>query len=77
MSHPVIMVMEEAINNFVAWSNDIFSYNVEQFRHDTHMIIVVLMHRRSLDLRGAVDYAGLMCKGVIQRFVSWVEELDR
>ncbi|KAF8135132.1 isoprenoid synthase domain-containing protein [Boletus edulis] len=84
MSHPVIMSMEEATNDLVTWSNDIFSYNVEQSRHDTHNMIVVLMREQGLDLQGAVDYVGALCKGTIQRFEdnrailpSWGGELDK
>ncbi|KAG8212951.1 isoprenoid synthase domain-containing protein [Butyriboletus roseoflavus] len=68
MSHPVIMAMEEATNDLVTWSNDIFSYNVEQSRRDTHNMIVVLMREQGLDLQGAVDYVGALCKGTVQRF---------
>ncbi|KAG9315373.1 isoprenoid synthase domain-containing protein [Chiua virens] len=84
MSHPVIMAMEEATNDLVTWSNDIFSYNVEQSRWDTHNMIVVLMREQGLDLQGAVDYVGALCKGTVQRFEdnramlpSWGEELDK
>jgi hypothetical protein len=42
------------------------------------------MHARGLDLQGAVDCAGQMCKEAIQRFEfnhtilpSWEEEIDR
>ncbi|OJA19105.1 hypothetical protein AZE42_10031 [Rhizopogon vesiculosus] len=84
MSHPVIMAMEEAINDVVTWSNDLFSYNVEQSRRDTHNIITVLMCEQGLDLQSAVDYIGQLCKASIQRFEdnrailpSWGEELDR
>ncbi|KAF8840213.1 terpene synthase [Paxillus ammoniavirescens] len=83
MSHPVIMAMEEATNDLVTWSNDIFSYNVEQSRGDTHNMIVVLAREQGLDLQGAVDYVGALCKGTIQRFEenramlpSWGQELD-
>ncbi|KAG2061081.1 terpenoid synthase [Suillus hirtellus] len=84
MSHPVIMAMEEATNDLVTWSNDIFSYNVEQSRHDTHNIVVVLMREQGLNLQGAIDYVDRMCKGSIQRFEdnrdilpSWGEQLDK
>ncbi|KAJ8597532.1 terpenoid synthase [Rhizopogon salebrosus TDB-379] len=84
MSHPVIMAMEEATNDLVTWSNDIFSYNVEQSRRDTHNMIAVLMREQDLDLQGAVDYLGRLCKSTVQRFEdnrailpSWGEELDR
>lgn len=57
---------------------------MEQSRSDTHNIIVVLMREQSLDLQGAVDYIGWLCKGSVQRFEdnravlpSWGAELDR
>ncbi|OAX40418.1 terpenoid synthase [Rhizopogon vinicolor AM-OR11-026] len=83
MSHPVIMAMEEAVNDLVAWSNDMFSYNVEQSRGDTHNIIMVIMHEHGLDLQGAMEYCGGLCKDAIQRFEdnramvpSWGKYID-
>ncbi|KAG1727756.1 isoprenoid synthase domain-containing protein [Suillus paluster] len=83
MSHPIIMAMEEATNDYVSWINDIFSYNKEQSRHDTHNIIAVLMHGQGLDLQGAVDYTGRLCADAVKRFEanrailpSWGEEID-
>lgn len=42
------------------------------------------MHEQGLDLQGAVDYSGQLCKSAIQRFEnnratlpSWGEEVDR
>ncbi|KAF9237784.1 isoprenoid synthase domain-containing protein [Melanogaster broomeanus] len=73
-AHPVIQ----------SWSNDIYSYNVEQCRGEPHNLIIVLMHHQEISLQDAVDYAGALCKGSIQRFEenravlpSWGEEIDR
>ncbi|KAG2073063.1 terpene synthase, partial [Suillus decipiens] len=86
MSHPVVMALEVAANDHVAWSNDILSYKKEESRGDAHWhnIVAVLMHDRGLDLQSAIDYAGQMCKDAIQRFdsnrdilPSWGEEVDR
>ncbi|KAG1889039.1 isoprenoid synthase domain-containing protein [Suillus fuscotomentosus] len=84
MSHPVMIAVEEATNDFITWSNDIFSYNVEQSRHDTHNLVVVLMREQDLNLQGALDYSDWLCKGAIQRFEhnraiipSWGRELDK
>lgn len=69
VSHPVIMAMEDAANDYIAWSNDIFSHNKEQSRHDTYTnLIAVLMREQGLDLQDAVDYSGQLCKSAIQRF---------
>ncbi|KAG2340424.1 terpenoid synthase [Suillus weaverae] len=84
MSHPIMMATEDAANDHISWSNDVFSYNVEQSRHETHNLIAVLMRERGLDLQGAVDYSGQMCKSAMRRFEdnratlpSWGEEVDR
>ncbi|KAG1851966.1 isoprenoid synthase domain-containing protein [Suillus subluteus] len=86
MLHPVIKALEDAIGDHVAWANDILSYNKEQSRGSApwENIVAVLMHDRGLDLQGAIDYAGQMCKDAIQRFESspailpsWEEEVDR
>ncbi|EIW83595.1 terpene synthase [Coniophora puteana RWD-64-598 SS2] len=81
--HPTLAAMEEATNDLVTWSNDIFSYNKEQVTDDTHNMIPVLMRERGLDLQGAVDFVGRLCKGTIERFEterarlpSWGPELD-
>ncbi|KAG1852766.1 isoprenoid synthase domain-containing protein, partial [Suillus subalutaceus] len=72
MLHPVIMALEDAANDYIAWSNDILSYNKEQSRGDAHWhnIVAVLMHDRGLDLQGAIDYTGQLCKDVIQRLCT-------
>ena len=67
---------------------DIFSYNVEQARHDTHNMIEVLMHHQSLALQSAVDVVGELCKQSIDRFIedraalselspTWGAKIDR
>ena len=63
---------------------DIFSYNVEQSKGDTHNMIPVVMNQHGLDLQSAVDFVGKMCKDAIDRFVddraqlpSWGPKIDR
>jgi len=63
---------------------DIFSYNVEQSKGDTHNMIPVVMHQEGVDLQTAVDFVGNMCKQSIDRFnedrarlPSWGPEIDR
>ncbi|KAG2129186.1 isoprenoid synthase domain-containing protein [Suillus bovinus] len=86
ISHPVVVALQDATNDHMVWSNDIFSYNMEQSRGDVHWhnMVAVLMHERGLDLQGAIDYAGQMCQDAIQRFEynramlpSWGAEVDR
>ncbi|OAX38874.1 terpenoid synthase [Rhizopogon vinicolor AM-OR11-026] len=68
VSHPNITAMENAVIDYAACSNDIFSYNVEQCRRYNHNIIICIMHEQGLDLQGAMEYAGQLCKDAIQRF---------
>lgn len=62
---------------------DIFSYNVEQSRGDTHNMIVILMTYHAYDLQSAVDYVGELCSQTIDSFCdnkgkipSWGPEVD-
>lgn len=65
------------------WLQDLFSYNVEQARGDTHNMLVVLMRQNDLGLQEAVDYLGSLCKAQINRFEqiravlpAWGPEID-
>ncbi|KAJ6622898.1 isoprenoid synthase domain-containing protein [Mycena sp. CBHHK59/15] len=80
---PVIMALNQSTNDLVTWSNDIFSYNVEQSRGDTHNMIVILMKYHGHTLQSAVDYVGELCRLTIDTFMrdrenisSWGPEVD-
>ncbi|KAK7455115.1 Alpha-muurolene synthase [Stygiomarasmius scandens] len=80
---PTIMALNQYTNDLVTWSNDIFSYNVEQARGDTHNMIVILMVYHGHTLQGAMDYVGDLCKQTIDGFnenrkkiPSWDPEVD-
>ncbi|EPT00598.1 hypothetical protein FOMPIDRAFT_1023716 [Fomitopsis schrenkii] len=84
MDHPIVRGLGEAANDLVTWSNDIFSYNVEQSKGDTHNMIIVVQKQQGLDLQSAVDFVGDLCKHSIDRFhflrenlPSWGPEIDR
>ncbi|KAF8184523.1 terpenoid synthase [Mycena galopus ATCC 62051] len=79
---PVIMALDQATNDVVSWSNDIFSYAVEQARGDTHNMIVILMKYHGHTLQSAMDYVGEMCRSTIDGFIqnraslpSWEPEI--
>lgn len=62
---------------------DIFSYNVEQARGDTHNMIVILMKNHGHTLQSAVDYVGDLCRQTIDAFTrdrkalpSWGRVVD-
>ncbi|OAX41622.1 terpenoid synthase [Rhizopogon vinicolor AM-OR11-026] len=79
MEHPIIQNLGEAANDL-----DIFSYNVEQSKGDTHNMICVVMYEQGLDLQSAVDFVGELCKQSIDRFnedrkliPSWSPKIDK
>ncbi|KAJ7058082.1 isoprenoid synthase domain-containing protein [Mycena amicta] len=81
--HPVIYGLGEAVNDLVAWSNDLYSYSVERSKGDNHNMIAVVMHHQGLDLVAAAEFVGEMCKESIDRFKalrkrvpSWGEPID-
>ncbi|KAJ7878968.1 isoprenoid synthase domain-containing protein [Mycena olivaceomarginata] len=65
---PVIMALNQSTNDLVTWSNDIFSYNVEQSRGDTHNMITILTKYHGHSLQSAVDYVGELCRLTIDTF---------
>ncbi|RPD60019.1 terpenoid synthase [Lentinus tigrinus ALCF2SS1-7] len=82
--HPRIRDLEHAANAVISWSNDLFSYRVEQARGDTHNMVAVLMRQHELGLQEAVDYVGQLCKQSVGFFEStrtqlpsWGPETDR
>ena len=63
---------------------DLFSYNVEQSRGDTHNMICVFMMYDGLNLQQAVDRIGELCKQTIDTFIenqarvpSWGDDIDK
>ena len=69
---------------FLLFSKDIFSYNKEQSRGDTHNLVAVIMEERQLDLQSAMNLAGELCHQSISKFEadrrslpSWGKEIDR
>jgi alpha-muurolene/germacrene-A/gamma-muurolene synthase len=63
---------------------DIFSYNVEQARGDSHNMICVFMFHDGLTVQQAMDRVGDMCKYTIDTFSenqaripSWGGDVDR
>ncbi|KAJ7706896.1 isoprenoid synthase domain-containing protein, partial [Mycena rosella] len=80
---PVIAALNQSTNDLVTWSNDIFSYNVEQSRGDTHNMIIILTKYHGHTLQTAVDYVGDLCRSMIETFQrdrasvpSWGPEID-
>ncbi|KIK51745.1 hypothetical protein GYMLUDRAFT_181084 [Collybiopsis luxurians FD-317 M1] len=81
---PIMEALNQAANDVVAWSNDIWSYNAEQSRHDAQdNMITILMKYHGHTLQSAVDYVGDLCHQTINDFVQnsknvphWGPEVD-
>ncbi|KAJ7772948.1 terpenoid synthase [Mycena maculata] len=83
VENPVMMALNQSTNDLVTWSNDIFSYNVEQSRGDTHNMVIILMQFHDHTLQSALDYVGELCRQTIDTFQrnraslpSWGPEID-
>ncbi|THH13873.1 hypothetical protein EW146_g6385 [Bondarzewia mesenterica] len=84
LNHPSVQFLEDAANDLVTWTNDIFSYNVEQARGDTHNLVIVAMNERGYSIQEAINFVGDLCKDTIDSFnsvrrslPSWGPEIDR
>ncbi|KAK0482601.1 terpenoid synthase [Armillaria novae-zelandiae] len=75
VEHDVIRALDQHTNDLVTWSNDIFSYNVEQSRGDTHNMIVIMMKHHGKSLQEAVDYVGDRCRETIDAFIECTKRL--
>ncbi|KAF8528719.1 isoprenoid synthase domain-containing protein, partial [Gautieria morchelliformis] len=70
IENPLMKTMKDCVNDFVAFSNDIFSYNVEQSRGDMHNLVAIIMNNDNLDLQGAMDRAGDMCRAALDKYIE-------
>ncbi|KAF8483210.1 terpenoid synthase [Gautieria morchelliformis] len=84
INHPVINILKQYVNEFVAWSNDIFSFKAEQARGDNYNMVAILMEHHDLDVQGAVDHIADLCRQIIPAFCksraelpSWGPEVDK
>ncbi|CCM04973.1 uncharacterized protein FIBRA_07171 [Fibroporia radiculosa] len=82
--HPVMVRMHLAAVDMVCWSNDLYSYNMEQaMGHTGNNIMTVLMNEKRCDLQTAADYVGVHFKTLMDSFLadkarlpSWGPKLD-
>ncbi|KZT07703.1 terpenoid synthase [Laetiporus sulphureus 93-53] len=81
---PVLLRMHLAAVDMVCWSNDIYSYNMEQaMGHTGNNIMTVLMKAHNCDLQAAADMVGEHFKKLMDSFYadkaqirSWGPEMD-
>ncbi|KAI0661547.1 terpenoid synthase [Cubamyces menziesii] len=84
VEHPTFMAMHLATVDMVCWSNDLYSYNMEQaMGHTGNNVMTVLMQDKGLDLQGAADHVGVHFKNLIDTFLeakrtlpTWGKKID-
>ncbi|KZT29709.1 terpenoid synthase [Neolentinus lepideus HHB14362 ss-1] len=82
---PVFMEMYLAAVDTVFWSNDLYSYNMEQSKGLTgNNVMTVLMNEKNMTLQEASDYIGVHFKTLVDTFMgnkqklrSWGAAVDR
>ncbi|KAF6757194.1 isoprenoid synthase domain-containing protein [Ephemerocybe angulata] len=68
--HPDFADAYWAACDFVCWSNDVYSYDMEQSKgHTGNNVVTVLMLERGLSLQEASEYIGQQCQSQMQQFV--------
>ncbi|KAJ8520197.1 hypothetical protein ONZ45_g2998 [Pleurotus djamor] len=65
------MDMHFAAVDMVSWSNDVYSYNMEQAKgHSGNNIVTVLQKSKGYNLQEAVDYVGIYFQQLMDRFLE-------
>ncbi|KAM6496752.1 Isoprenoid synthase domain containing protein [Amanita muscaria] len=79
----VMRSLEESAVDYIAWVNDLFSYNKEAGAGHTYNLVTVVMKNNGCSLQDAIDCVGELCNSCIDRFErdcrrlpSWGPEID-
>ncbi|KAH8111225.1 terpenoid synthase [Phellopilus nigrolimitatus] len=72
LEHPTIKRMHDATLDMLCWSNDVYSYNVEQARDRDACfnVIPVIMKDKAYTLQEAVDYTGAHIQALLSQFIA-------
>lgn len=69
--HPDFADAYWAACDFVCWSNDVYSYDMEQSKgHTGNNVVTVLMQDRGFTLQEASEYIGTRCQAQMEQFVA-------
>ncbi len=66
--HPVMRKMQDMTNDVLSWTNDLFSFEKESKRGDTHNLVILLCKHQNLTLQTAVDVVGQRIETAIDQF---------
>ncbi|CAE6446779.1 unnamed protein product [Rhizoctonia solani] len=72
---PIIIELGLAANQILTWSNDIYSFSLEQAKGYTHNLLFVVMWNKQVDLQGAVDFVDKMIENRIKEYLDAKSQL--
>ncbi|CUA72575.1 Alpha-muurolene synthase [Rhizoctonia solani] len=67
---PIITELGLAANQILTWSNDIYSFSLEQAKGYTHNLLFVVMWNKQLKLQDAVDFVDKMIEKRIEEYLD-------
>jgi len=68
---PIFMSLYWAATDMVCWSNDVYSYDMEQAKgHSGNNVVTVLMKEKQIDLQTAADEVGVHFGVLMKRFIA-------
>lgn len=66
--HPILRKMQDLSNDVIAWTNDLYSFEKEAKRKETHNLVLIL--RDSMGLQQAIDAVAARIQNSAQQFVE-------
>ncbi|GAB1521198.1 hypothetical protein RhiTH_004289 [Rhizoctonia solani] len=67
---PIVSELALAGNQILTWSNDIYSFSLEQAKGYTHNILFVIMWNKEVDLQAAVDFVERMIQKRVKEYID-------
>ncbi|CAE6530155.1 unnamed protein product [Rhizoctonia solani] len=67
---PIITELGLAANQILTWSNDIYSFSLEQAKGYTHNLLFVVMWNKQIKLQDAVDFVDKMIEKRIKEYLD-------
>ncbi|QRW20740.1 terpene synthase [Rhizoctonia solani] len=67
---PIVSELALAGNQILTWSNDIYSFSLEQAKGYTHNILFVIMWNKQVDLQAAVDFVERMIQKRVKEYID-------
>ncbi|KAJ3796308.1 terpenoid synthase [Lentinula aff. detonsa] len=73
----LMLLMKSHAIDMLTLANDMFSYNIEQSRGDSHNIVSIIMAQEDLNIHQALDHVSKMHDDLATEFLQLYETIDR